>query len=271
MSLKVFTHCSLLSTHCSPYAILQGVIGRSLGSKVIVALWVVGFIAFWVYVQRQDEGLLELFRGWLDFIRNGALGPLIFLLIYLIRPFLLVPITLLTVASGFLFGAPWGFAYALFATLLSTAFTYLFGRYVAGDVPGLGAAFIERLRTRAFETVLISRFIFLPGGLGQLRRRGAAHLICGFYAGDTDWRGAGAAHRGVGGGVARGGIHYPWGSAQRLVSAGVGGIVGLEPHPVLLLAPPSAIVHSVVISTRRSANAKNLIFYAQLGEKLRST
>ena len=140
-------------------------IGRSLGSKVIVALWVVGFIAFWVYVQRQDEGLLELFRGWLDFIRNGTLGPLIFLLIYLIRPFLLVPITLLTVASGFLFGAPWGFAYALFATLLSSALAYLFGRYVAGDVPGLGAAFVARLRTRAFETVLISRFIFLPGDL----------------------------------------------------------------------------------------------------------
>ena len=133
-------------------------------SKGVLALWVALLAAFWLYVQWQGEGLLELFRGWLTFLKSGVRGPLLFLIIYLVRPFLLVPITLLTVASGFLFGALWGFLYAWMATLLSSALAYLFGRYVAGD-PQIGARFVERLRTRAFETVLISRFLFVPGDL----------------------------------------------------------------------------------------------------------
>ena len=142
---------------------------RSVWSKVVLALWVVLLAAFWLYVQRQDETLLELFRGWLAFIRGGVWGPLIFFILYLARPLLLVPITLLTVASGFLFGAVWGFVYALIASLVSTALAYLFGRYLAGgrseDIPGLGARWVERLRSRAFESVLLSRFLFLPGDL----------------------------------------------------------------------------------------------------------
>ncbi len=102
-------------------------------------------------------------------IRNGVWGPLIFFIIYLIRPLLLVPITLLTVASGFLFGAVWGFVYALIASLVSTGLSYLLGFYLAGDrsedIPGMSARWVERLRTRAFESVLLSRFLLLPGDL----------------------------------------------------------------------------------------------------------
>lgn len=138
---------------------------RSTWTKLALLLWLVVLATFWLYVQRQEVGLVALFRDWLAFIRVGVAGPLLLLAIYLIRPLLLVPITLLTVASGFLFGAVWGFLYALAATLLSSALAYAFGYYVAGDIPALGAAFTQRLRARAFETVLISRFLFLPGDL----------------------------------------------------------------------------------------------------------
>ena len=142
---------------------------RSVWSKVVLALWLGVLVTFWLYVQRRDETLLELFGGWLALMQGGIVGPLIFLVVYLVRPFLLVPITLLTVASGFLFGAVWGLLYALVASLVSTALAYLFGFYLAGDksedVPGLGARWVERLRSRAFESVLLSRFLFLPGDL----------------------------------------------------------------------------------------------------------
>ena len=159
-----------LSTFYTRPAALDAILGRvrvrrSVWSKVVLALWAAVLAAFWLYVHWQDEGLLELFRGWLTFLRSGVTGPLLFLIIYLVRPFLLVPITLLTVASGFLFGALWGFLYAWTATLLSSALAYLFGRYVAGDVTQVSARFVESLRTRAFETVLISRFLFVPGDL----------------------------------------------------------------------------------------------------------
>ncbi len=163
---------------------------RSSRSKLVLALWTVVLAVFWLYVQRQDESLVELFQGWLEFLQGDATGPLLFLIIYLVRPFLLVPITLLTVASGFLFGALWGSFYALVASLLSTALAYLFGRYLVGDRASfsLGATFTERLRTRAFETVLLSRFLLLPGDLvnyaaGALRISFAAFMLATLIGG----------------------------------------------------------------------------------------
>ncbi len=172
--------------------LLEVTVQRSVWSKVILALWLTALVLFWLYVQRRDETLLELFGGWLSFMRGGVTGPLVFFVVYLIRPFLLVPITLLTVASGFLFGAVWGSLYALVASLFSTALAYLFGHYLAGnrtgDIPGLSPYWTERLRTRAFESVLLSRFLFLPGDLvnyaaGALRISFTAFMLATLIGG----------------------------------------------------------------------------------------
>ena len=109
-----------------------------------------------------------------EFVQTGLVslssspwGPALLLSAFILRPIFLFPITALTAFSGYLFG-PWlGFLYAMLATLLSCAVAY-----VLGGVFGRGAAaqlsegsFINNLRERSFETVLLSRLLFLPGDL----------------------------------------------------------------------------------------------------------
>jgi uncharacterized membrane protein YdjX (TVP38/TMEM64 family) len=132
---------------------------------LVLALWVAVFIIFWWYVRSSNQSATGVLSGWLESLSKSPYSFLLLLAIYLIRPLLLLPITLLTVFSGFLYGAFWGTVYAMLATLVSCAVAYVFGRFLSDDKVQLQREWLNRLRARSFETVLISRLIFLPGDL----------------------------------------------------------------------------------------------------------
>ena len=72
-------------------------------------------------------------------IATHPLGWLWLVGIYLLRPLLLLPMTILTVFTGFLFGLGWGLAYALTATLASASLAYLLARFLrVGRFPPRG-------------------------------------------------------------------------------------------------------------------------------------
>lgn len=121
--------------------------------------------AFWWYIRGRNQTATAVLSGWLESLSKSPYNFLLLLAIYLIRPLLLLPITLLTVFAGFLYGAFWGTVYAMLATLASCAVAYLFGRFLRSDKVELQREWLNRLRERSFETVLISRLIFLPGDL----------------------------------------------------------------------------------------------------------
>lgn len=135
--------------------------------RSILLLWLLLLISFWGYTRVQGLEPVTLLAAWLGRFAGNPLAPLMLLAAYLVRPLMLLPITILTLASGFLFGASWGFVYATFATLLSSALAYTFGRFFGmGSVSeGKYASFITALRDRSFETVLFGRLLFLPGDL----------------------------------------------------------------------------------------------------------
>jgi uncharacterized membrane protein YdjX (TVP38/TMEM64 family) len=139
---------------------------------LVLGLWIVLFVAFWVYVQRSDQSATEILTLWLESLSKSPSSFLLLLVIYLVRPILLLPITLLTVFAGFLYGALWGTFYALLASLLSSSLAYLIGRFLSGDKIRLQTQWMNKLRERSFETVLTSRLIFLPGDL--------VNYACGF-------------------------------------------------------------------------------------------
>jgi uncharacterized membrane protein YdjX (TVP38/TMEM64 family) len=122
-------------------------------------------VVFWWYVRSSHQTATELLSGWLELLSRNSYSILLLLAIYLVRPLLLLPITLLTVFCGFLYGAVWGTVYALLATLASSSLAYLIGGFLRGDKVQLQREWLNRLRERSFETVLISRLIFLPGDL----------------------------------------------------------------------------------------------------------
>lgn len=155
---------------------------RGVYKYLIAAFWLASLIAFWLFSRAQGASPVALLNALLMSLQTHPLSPLLLFGLYLVRPFLLLPVTLLTLASGLLFGAFWGFIYAAVATLVSATIAYAFGRFFARELPGrFGWVLSARLARYPFETVLLSRFMLLPGDLvnylaGFLRVRLGAFL-----------------------------------------------------------------------------------------------
>lgn len=140
--------------------------------SLVLGCWLVLLAGFWLYIRQSNQSVTDVLTGWLEALSGSPYSFLLLLAIYIIRPVLLLPITLLTVFAGFLYGAFWGTLYSLIASLLSASIAYFIGRFLRGDKIKLQGNWLERLRERSFETVLTSRLIFLPGDL--------VNYACGF-------------------------------------------------------------------------------------------
>lgn len=134
---------------------------------LVLLLWLSLLLAFWSYAQTRERGALELVQSWLASLSERSWGPLALLGIFALRPLLLLPITILNVFSGFLFGPLLGLLYALLATLMSSSVAYAVGRFF-GRLPKEAAAqagFVRGLRSRSFESIVTGRLMFVPGDL----------------------------------------------------------------------------------------------------------
>lgn len=113
-------------------------------------------------------------------------GPLLYILIYALRPLIFFSTIVLTVTAGAVFGAgsALNFALAVIYTVIgsniSAMLAYFIGRYFGQGLlqesegsPANGIQkYASRLRRNSFETVMIMRFIFLPYDL--------VNYLCGF-------------------------------------------------------------------------------------------
>lgn len=75
--------------------------------------------------------LIEQMSQWVD--DQGALGPLVYGLVYIVAAVALVPGSAITLASGVIFGLFWGFVIVSIASTTGAALSFLIGRYVARD------------------------------------------------------------------------------------------------------------------------------------------
>jgi len=144
------------------------------GLKLIaLAFWLVligGYV--WYYQAHHlttEKAVLQI----VDLL-NSPYGPLIYILIYALRPLIFFSAIALTVASGAVFGSGSLFnlglavVYTVIGSLSSATVAYVVGRFFgqglfkegAGDGPV--QRYADRMRHNSFETVLIMRFIFLP-------------------------------------------------------------------------------------------------------------
>ncbi len=146
----------------------------------MIAFWLFALLGLWLYLRAQGGSPAALLGATLDGLRDDPLAPLWLLLVYLVRPLLLLPITLLTIAAGMLFGAVWGGLYAAVGALVSSSLAYVFGRWFGGEVQmGSSSGPLHRLTARPFETVLLCRFLGVPGDLVNYA---AGYLNISFWA-----------------------------------------------------------------------------------------
>jgi phosphatidylserine/phosphatidylglycerophosphate/cardiolipin synthase-like enzyme/uncharacterized membrane protein YdjX (TVP38/TMEM64 family) len=111
-------------------AILAGFL---LAALALAAIWRWTPLGSWFDVGTLVQGMSELRGSWL--------APLIVAGVYLLGGLLVVPVTMLIVATGVVFGAGYGFVYALAGAELSALTTYAIGQ-------GLGHETIQRLSQR---------------------------------------------------------------------------------------------------------------------------
>ncbi len=151
---------------------------RTHGQKLVAALFWMLLVGSYTWYYRAnglttETALLQLVK-----LFTSVWGPLLYILIYALRPLLFFPATLLTLTSGAIFGADsllnLGLAvlYTVIGANTSATIAYLVGRFFGkGLLPeqadpagklGLFQRYTDRMRKNSFETILIMRFIFLP-------------------------------------------------------------------------------------------------------------
>ena len=165
--------------------------------KIIALVFWLSLVAgFWLYARQQDTSLVVQLADLIDALQQGWLGPVVLFVVYMVRPFVLAPVTFLTLLAGFLYGALGGYTLAMVALLASAMVVYGVGMLASHSAYRLSKRpMIAKLRDNSFETVLISRLLFIPGDI--------TNYLCGIIAGRyeslfvgvPDWRHA----RGVNG------------------------------------------------------------------------
>lgn len=144
--------------------------------KIVAAIFWLLLIGGYTYYYQANNLTTETAILQIVNLLESAWGPLLYILIYAVRPLIFFSAAVLTIASGSIFGAGSFFnlslaiLYTIIGSNLSATIAYLVGRFfgegLIQDAEEGEANFVqryaERMRNNSFETVLIMRFIFLP-------------------------------------------------------------------------------------------------------------
>jgi uncharacterized membrane protein YdjX (TVP38/TMEM64 family) len=125
-----------------------------------LGLWALLLGAFWIGAQGSEAGPIGTLIEALEVLAGSPWAPAGVFALYLLRPVLLLPITVINLASGFVLGLAGGLPLALVGTLASATVGYSIGRALASGATG---------------TVSGSR----PGLPGTLQRHGFVSVVAG--------------------------------------------------------------------------------------------
>lgn len=162
---------------------------------VVAGIWLAAFLVWRNYQTSNDLSTTEAGQRFIDAVESSWWGILAYVGVYLIRPIVLFPASVLTIMGGVLFGPVVGVIVVIIASNTSAMIAYGVGRLlgrapgaddVESDADGTDESFVARwstkLRENSFETVFIMRLIFLPYDLvnyvcGALRIKWTSFLL----------------------------------------------------------------------------------------------
>ena len=135
---------------------------------VALLFWVILFLGYQWYAYTNHLTALEVTQNLIEFLASSFWGPLVYIALYAIRPLILFPSSILTVAGGFVFGPVLGMLYTVIASNISSSIAFYVGRFFGEGLlkddgsDNLIQRYARRMRENSFETIMIMRFIFLP-------------------------------------------------------------------------------------------------------------
>lgn len=143
-------------------------IRRHAQKLVPLAFWVLLIGLYSWYATTYGLTPLSTVQLLVTFLRTSWWGPLIYVLLYALRPLIFFPAILLSIAAGTVFGPILGFGLVLVAGNISASVAWFVGRLFGEGIlsnpqaSGVLQKYANRMRSHSFETVMIMRFIFLP-------------------------------------------------------------------------------------------------------------
>lgn len=130
-----------------------------------VAFWLLLLGSYFLALRTSGLGPWELAREAGGFLTQSTWGPVLYILLYAVRPVFLFSAAVLTVAGGAFFGPWWGTLYTLLGSNLSASLAYLLGRLLGFESESPDErlkSYFRALRERSFETVFLLRLMFVP-------------------------------------------------------------------------------------------------------------
>lgn len=140
---------------------------------IAVIFWLIVVVITRQYMQANNLTFAELTNQLADILTSTWYGPLLYIVIYLARPLILFPASLLTILAGNIYGLAFGFLYGLIAGTLSAAVPYFAGRWFAGEDEAkeqaqeegdanLFGRFIALMKRNPFQAILTMRLLYMP-------------------------------------------------------------------------------------------------------------
>jgi len=115
----------------------------------LILLVLLALSAAWRWTPLGEWLSLERITGWIDHFRGSPSAPFIILGGYIVGSLILVPVTLMILATAFAFGPLAGSAYSLVGCLLAAVITYAVGRILGQDkVRRLAGSRLDRVKRR---------------------------------------------------------------------------------------------------------------------------
>ncbi|MCH7868933.1 MAG: TVP38/TMEM64 family protein [Myxococcales bacterium] len=160
-------------------------ISNRIVKALFTGIWALAMAAAcwgWFRSGLEFRDVPELLDAWLSQFGLGR-AALIYVVLYTIRPLVLFPATLLTIASGMLFG-PWlGILFTIIGENASANFAFWIARWLGRSwvddrEEGRIRAWDDKIRKNALTSVLLMRLLYVPFdavnygcGLTSMRQR----------------------------------------------------------------------------------------------------
>lgn len=128
---------------------------------VIGILIVLFFVLRFLGVDFSDMSE-DKFKNWVESM--GMWGPVVYIVVYIIRPIILFPAGILSATAGIIWGAALGFLILQIAANLSSTIEFFIARYAARDMVakhlgGRARKIDQKIQKHGFMTVLMIRLI----------------------------------------------------------------------------------------------------------------
>jgi uncharacterized membrane protein YdjX (TVP38/TMEM64 family) len=142
---------------------------RKRGRKLAALLfWLALLGGYQLYSWRSGISHLEATHSLVDFMATSVAGPLIFVGFYALSRVVIFPATLLTIASGYVFGPVLGVVLTVLGSNAAASVSYLMGHYFGEGLldlekkTGAVGRYAERTRNNSFESELLMYLVYAP-------------------------------------------------------------------------------------------------------------